>query len=462
MKRFSLYTLFASILIGTTMIVTGCNSSRALTRKAVKLETEGLTADAAEKYYWALRKKNTNVDAQIGLKKAGQFVLNKWLSEFTEEKTFGKNEIAVYSFQEAKNFYNKVKSVGVTLHFPDYYAADFEAVKYRYIDELYADGTSLLEAGNFTNAETKFDKIATLDPNFKDTKTLRDIAFSEPLYQDGTEALNREKYRSAYKNFDQILNNLNYYKDATQLQEEALIAGTYPIAVLPFKNGTNRIGISETMSAYALTSLTEVDDIFIKVVDRDHFQAILNEQQLGMTGIFNDQTALTVGELTGAKAIFTGTVLEYSIVDENLIHTTKKGYEKYKVKKYNAATGTYNYITKYKPVNYTEYYANRTVSLSVQVKLVSLETGEILFTDIFKQTEQDQIEYVSYQGKKDKLLPTKNNAVNTSNYAYKKLQNKIKGRQTLQTESELANAVFDEEQKFVTRKITQILKEIIQ
>ncbi len=454
MKRFLLY-----IILGVSVAITGCNTSRALTKKAIKLEAAGMTAEAAEKYYWALRKKNTNVDAQIGLKQAGQFVLNKHLSEFVSAKTFGNKETAVNEYLDAVNYYNKVKRIGVSLVFPAQYEADYAEVKNDYLDDLYAEATEYLENENYATAQSVFSKITNLDENYKDASNLQNIAFAEPLYRQGIQALQSEQYRSAYRSFEQILYRMNY-KDVIELEDEALTQGAFPIAILPFVNGTTTSGVDATISAYALTALSRIDDPFLKIVDRENLQMILNEQQLGMTGVLNEQSAVQVGEITGAKAILTGTVLSYKVDRGRYYPEEKVGYEKYKVKKTNT-DGTTSWITKYKKVKYTQHYGNRSVTLKVQIKLVSLTTGEILFTDIYNSVNEDEVSYVEYKGKKSKLYPAKNDGVNTSNAAYRSLQKKINARKNLKSETELANGLYRDEADFVQRKIERILKQII-
>ena len=56
----------------------------------------------------------------------------------------------------------------------------------------------------------------------------------------------------------------------------------------------------------------------------------------------------------------------------------KKGWESYQQKQYNASTKEYDMVTKYKKVNYNEFFGTNSVSLTVEYKLISTETGEIL------------------------------------------------------------------------------------
>jgi hypothetical protein len=124
--------------------------------------------EAANSYYVALQKKRTNVDAQIGMKKTGQLVLNTMLGEFARAKNFGSKKEAVYSFHAARDYRDKIRGVGVELQLADFYLTDYEHAKNAYLLELYDQGTSLLEEQKFSDAEVKFNEIRRLDPNYKD------------------------------------------------------------------------------------------------------------------------------------------------------------------------------------------------------------------------------------------------------------------------------------------------------
>ena len=77
---------FAVILLLSTQ---ACQNSKHYTKLAQKQEAAGLNKEASESYYTALSKKRANIDAQIGMKKTGQTVLNGMLSEFSQKSSFG-------------------------------------------------------------------------------------------------------------------------------------------------------------------------------------------------------------------------------------------------------------------------------------------------------------------------------------------------------------------------------------
>jgi hypothetical protein len=127
-----LYIFTALILLGTQ----ACQNSKHYTKLARKQEAAGLNKEASESYYTALWKKRANIDAQIGMKKTGQTVLNGMLSEFSQKSSFGSKRDAVYTFISVREYQAKIKGVGVELQIPDFYLGDFEQVKKSYLTEL--------------------------------------------------------------------------------------------------------------------------------------------------------------------------------------------------------------------------------------------------------------------------------------------------------------------------------------
>ena len=301
---------FSSLLfaVAALVVLTGCSGSNAFTKKGQKLEAAGLQQEAAGNYFIALQKNRSNLEAQIGMKKTGQVVLNDKLNDFAQKKSFGNKKDAVQSFQAANSYFNKVKGLGVTLSMPEFYLADYEDVKDEYLHDLYDEGTTLLAAENFKEAEKVFAEISKLDPSFKDASSLGDIAYLEPLYSDGVAARSAQQWRTAYNKFSKVVEKQSHYKDATTLREKCIEDGRYSMAVLEFENATNRTGMATKVQAYALDAMTGIDDPFLKIVDRANLQTIVDEQQLGLSGIIDEQTAVSVGELIGAKAIITGSL----------------------------------------------------------------------------------------------------------------------------------------------------------
>ena len=429
-----------SVLCVSLALLTGCSGSKSFAKKGEKLDEAGLYAEAADMYLQSAQRNPKNVDAKIGLKKTGQQVLNDKLSEFFKQFSMGDTKAeAVDAYLSAQDYADRVQRLGVTLEIPDNYKTDFNQVKGEYLVQLYTEGQDLLGKQDFKAAEAKFSRIAQLEPGYKDASSLQNIAYLEPLYRSGKTHLEAGQYRAAYNDLDKVLAKDGAYKDSKALQNEALTKGQYSIAVLPFSSAGARKEVTARVQAYAITALTEVNDPFLKVVDRENIDRILQEQRLGLSGVVDEQTAVSAGKLMGAQAVLMGTVMDYREEAGQLRRSTKDGFESYRVRQLNPETNEYVYVTKYKPVKYVEYYQENKVYASFSYKLVSLETGEVLLSKVADKETSDHVYYASYDGNKENLIPARDGIVETNDRARRDLIGLLSAPREMKPMSTLSN-----------------------
>jgi len=445
-------------LFSVLALFVACGGSKSLSKKGEKLEEAGLYQESANLHYQALLKKPHNIDAQIGLKKNGQMVLNDGLEDFFKSMTMGDNETAVSNFLELQDYFNKVKKVGVTLDIPDHYYEDFKKVKGEFITTLYTAGTQQLEDEDFANAERTLGRIVELEPDYKDAKELRDEAYMEPLYREGKISLEEEHYRAAYDRFEKVQARGQFYKDVAALKAQTLKDGSFAIAVLPFKN-TVTVKVAPKVVAHTTNALANLNDPFLKIVDRENIDRILEEQRLGLSGVVDESTAVEVGELMGAQAVLMGTIIDYREESGNLKKSSQKGFESYRVKLLNSETQEYYYQTRYKQVAYYEYFQENRVYLSVSYKLVSLKTGELLASSIVEETKDDHIYYATYGGDKDKLYPSKDGKVDTSSRNRKALRALLKANRKVKPISTLAADTYKSSSNKIAQSIGKHLQD---
>lgn len=428
-----LFGAFAAFLAAS------CTGSKSLAKKGAKLDESGLYAEAADMYLQSLMRNNRNVDAKIGLKKTGQLLLNDKLGNFF--KAFGvgdSKEEAVNAYLAAKGYAERVGMYGVVLEIPDNYTKDFNEVKGQYLAEQYARGQELMAAKDYKGAEAVFAKITALEPSFKDSGKLQDVAYLEPLYASGKDALAQGRFRQAYEDLNKVTVKDAGYKDASALKNEAVEKGRYAIAVLPFA-GTNKDQAAR-VQALATTSLTEISDPFIKVVDRDNIERILAEQRLGLSGVVDEATAVQAGKLMGAHAVLMGTLIDYREEAGSLKRSTKEGFQAYQLKVPDPMNpGHMMLVTRYKPARYTEYYQENKVSCSFSYKLVSLETGEVLLSKVVDRSVDDHAWYASFDGDRNALFPALNGQVDPNRNAYHQLQERLTASHDVKSVATLGN-----------------------
>lgn len=441
--RFSkLKSTWTLAIIFLLLIGAGCTGSNKLAKKGDQLYQAGMYQEAATYYYNAVLRKRTNIDASIGLKNTGQRVFDDKLTEFTKAKAVGDHKAAVYAYKSATDYRQKLSEVGVQLEAPSYMADDFDEAKAVYVESLYQQGKSAVEDNNYQEGRTIFKEIISLKPDYKDVAELNNIAINEPPYLQGKSLLEKQDFRGAYYAFDQVYQVDPNYKQTAKFRAECLDKGKYPIAISTFENASGKKEIGTRINAFVINDLTSSNNPFLKVIDRTQMETILKEQRLGLTGVMDMETAAEAGNLLGAKVMITGTVLSYSERPGRMNVSRVNGYEAYQVKRYDKVTDKTYYDTRYKAVTYQTHKNKNEVSVSFQYKAISLETGEVLFSDIIEKNMSSSVSYATYDGESDRLFPAAANGVETSRSAQKNLQNLIRANRTLKSTDQLSNESF--------------------
>ena len=438
--RFSTWTivLTTSVLIA----MSSCSGSKAFVKRGMKMEEVGMMQQAANFYYTAVTKDAYNADALAGLQRAGQWVLNDHLARFDEARLAGNRGTAVSAFERAKAYQNKVERLGIGLLILSETEAAYNRVKNDHLEEVYEEAVAHLENEAFSESLRDFDEVLRLDPKYKDAQSLADIAYCEPLYRNGLKALEREHWRSAYNDFNACVGRDTNFKDAKVLREECLEKGQFAIALVNFENGSNRQGMETKLKSYVQQALGESQDPFLHLVDRENQELILQEQQLALSGVIDANSSVEVGGLMGAKAILKGTVVSCDVNTSSRQRTDMQGFESYKVAKVNE-DGKKVYETKYRPVIYQKYQQTRTVKVTVQLSLVSLETGKTEMTEIIKREQNDVIEYARYGGDNNNIYPARSNG-SVWRLGRRDLLGQLQANNNLRSEASMVDAAISD------------------
>jgi hypothetical protein len=416
------------------------------------MEAAQLNREASNYYYQALVKKPEYIEAREALYRSGGAVLNDELSVFFYESQLGNKKEAINSYLRANDYKDLLSKVSVKLNIPAQYTEDFNQIKKEYLIELYEEGLVFLDQEDYEAAEEKFREIERIEPGYKDTKKLKDIALIEPLYRKGVKDLEELNYRSSYNAFLEVMAIDPDYKDTKELQQSALEEGMVIIGLIAFDNATPIKNAQIKAEAYDLDALNKTEDPFLKVIDRTKYQDVLNEQRINLSGAVNEATAAEAGNLLGVKWLLSGTLLELSQKTGSLSRQKRTGYKSFRVKKVNDAGEEY-YETQYKPTVYYEYEQRNSVTVSQQIKLISLNTGEIEISKIINREIADYVHYYSYEGDASKLFPAFEGKVQTNRSDKQRLDNLIGAERRIKTVETLTNEAFIEVAKYVRNEV---------
>lgn len=441
------------ILLLLGFLAFSCNSSKSLAKKGKKMEDANEYQMASEFYFQAVKKNTKNIDAIAGIRRTGSLVLNDYLNKFSKEKLNGNYKAATYLFLDALAYQKKIKTINVDLPISDFQKDDFEIVKEEYLNQEYEKGLKFIENDEFRKAEHSFNEIYKFDKDFKDIKELRDIAYLEPYYRKAEEFKNNQAYRKAYNNYQKILKRVPNYKDSKENCLYVLKKGRINLVLLTSKKNKSFSVYTNNIKGYTESAIIDQNDPFIKLVDRENMGSLLKEQELSISGLVNTNTAVEIGDITGAQYALVIEVTNYIFEETPINKTSYKGFEKYTKKIYNKETQTTSYKTKYKPVNYYIHNGSKTVTITTHYKLLSLKTGEIIKSKILNNTKKDNIRYLTYSGDVKKLYGYDNGKVNTSYDKHNQLIELSRRRQNLRTKAFLTNDLY----KSISGKITNII-----
>jgi len=451
MKR--LLLLFFVLAVATS----SCVTSKSLSKKGKMLEEAGQYTAAANLYYQSILKKNTNTDALIGMNRTGKQVMNKYLEAFSKYVFEENYEKATYAYIDALAYQKKLKGVNIDIPISQANEDKYKDARSSYLSQKYDEGLKFIELERFPDAEKCFNEVYKFDQNFKDVNELRNIAYLEPYYRKAEKYKDDKEYRKAYDAYNRILSRVGNYKDTKEHLNYVLKKGQIGVAITNDKK-SHYYNYSKTIKQYVLNDIIKIKDPFVKIVDRDNIDEVIKEQELALSGMVNSDDQLDVGEISGVKYSVIIDVSSYGVDYRPLTKTAKRGYESYQVKLKNSETGKTYYKTKYKKITYYIYTSYRKVSMTINYKILSLSTGEILGTDIIRKAFESNVEYAAYNGSFSNLYPSYDGKVNTSYSAHNSLKRKFKANRKLATVEELKTLIYKNSSSTISSSIINKFK----
>lgn len=434
MKQFTKYfVFFLVVLIGAS----SCSHKR-YTKKAAEFEKQGMYEESADFYYQALVAKRTHVEAQLGLKRTGQRVIDKIYGNFMTSYNQGNNKEAVYYYLEAEEYEAKLKQMDIDLVVPPHYAEYYSEVKGTYLDDQYFEGVKKLNNEDFASAEKIFSEIVNIDAGYKDSKEKLNVSIYEPKYRQAVAFMGQKKYRSAYYLFDEIITNYGSYKESADLKDESQKAATIKVAIEDIKNHSNKAELSSQIKSKIISGLNQSNDPFLKVVE-----------YIKTTGSISAQSDTKVAQ---PDAIVRGTIHSYTFDLGRLQRTPKRGYLEVKTT-YKDSEGKSHTKTEYKKVEYEEFEMQRSVNIKFDISMVDTRTNEIMLTKSFNLSNKDEIHYANYNGKKQDLVPgywknkstdSDEDVVRTNRSQRRALQDLLGARSKIKTLDALSSELLDE------------------
>ena len=373
-------------------------------KTADKLAKDGNYSDAADNFYTALLINPTNIKAKQGLQKNAQLVLDAKFGSFAKLVVEGSSEQALRQYIYCKDYFNNLKNIGIDLNWLAYFDPLYEETKQEFIGKQYEIGLSQMKENKFDKAEFSFAKILEFDSSYKNVSVLRMQSLLEPLYNQGLNNIEAENYKAAYKIFKQVASFDATYKNTLQMLDYALQKASLPVAaILVGKKSYNNF---EDLSFYQVlvARFSKSKNPFLKIIDRNNLEKLLKEQELGMSGIIDVESAVKAGKMIGAKYFLLIDVTEVKFDELKPTTTEEPAYQSYS-ERVVGANGEAQSVIKFKKINYSETKKYRKVEARVSYQLVSVQTGQIVSSEVFNAEQYDAHAYAKFNGNIDNLYP---------------------------------------------------------
>lgn len=387
------------------VLISSCNSSLKYLKTADKLAKDGNYSDAADNFYTAFLINPTNLKAKQGLQKNAQLVLDAKFGSFAKYVVEGSTEQALRQYIYCKDYFNNLKNIGIDLNWLAYFDPLYEETKQEFIGKQYEIGLSQMKENKFDKAEFSFAKILEFDSSYKNVSVLRMQSILEPLYSQGLKNIEAENYKVAYRIFKQVSSFDATYKNTLQMLDYSLKKASLPIAAILV--GKKKYNNYEDLSFYQVlvAKFSKSKNPFLKIIDRNNLEKLLKEQELGMSGIIDAESAVKVGMVIGAKYFLLIDVSDVKFDELKPITTDEPAYLSFS-ERVVGANGDAQSVIKFKKVSYAETKKYRKVEARVSYQLVSVQTGQIVSSEVFNAEQFDAHNYARFSGNIDNLYPS--------------------------------------------------------
>jgi len=259
----------------------------------------------------------------------------------------------------------------------------------------YLHGISLYSLNKFKDAVQSWRNCWSYESGYEDTIEKA----SKVVYALGRFYEKQENYRAAYQQYEQLLSFNSNYKDTSERKNAVENKATTKIAFMPFKNisGTDLPGIAIDDVIFELTKslMLSRGSKFIRLIDREELQYIMNEQGLRLSGITEDINSsskiksidyLVFGKINRLRVVPKHNQNQYR---DNFIYTYRC------IKKLSDGKTYESSCSAEKPFTYVVESSEISIEIGGSVKILQVNTGRTLVSYSIKEGADDSVKYVS-------------------------------------------------------------------
>lgn len=297
-----------------------------------KSGTEKFQWDVVTSEYGALIKLNEAIKSlPILTNKKTKETIKFEVTNYSKELSEAKNNAAEAHYREgvllSKNGTSTRGQAAKEFTTANSYISGYKDALALAAEGYYQEGVLLSKRGSSTReqAAKEFTTANNYVSGYKDALALA----AEGYYQEGLRLSKQQNdvniQKQAAKEFKTATSFVPGYKDSDALYEKARKAGIKRVAVIPFEDKSGKA------SKYGAIAETAVDQIvsqvmnnkdameFLELMTRDQLENVMREHKLGLTGIMDEKTAMSLGKILGVKEIITGKITSITYAPERTI-----------------------------------------------------------------------------------------------------------------------------------------------
>ena len=390
MKSIIQYGIFSTRAVAICAVLfVACSTYRTQLQDAQAYESAGMHSKAFSLYSELLEQKETR-EALIGKKRVVETIIRENYDGpirmlCMQEKLIEAQQL----YAELSVFVEKNKSLDVVE--PRGLKEFIIQSKRSYCESLYKLAEADVIALKYDKAKDKLNVIRSYFSDFPNLEYLESLCELYPNYYLARKSLDEGRLRDAYKALKKIDAIDPFFKDSKQLLEACLKSGRITLAYVSVDKEKVSNDVEKEMGAHLVQSLLENKDPFLVLLDRDYTSKLLDEQKLGMSGLYDEKSLIQAGKLVGAQYILLGEIIEYSADQKLYDYGFKKGF-----------LGKNISDTK---VKYRQWNKKFSLQIKYRLSMVDAETGETLFNSIYPLNRINEINWAEYNGDYKMIYP---------------------------------------------------------
>ena len=380
-------TSYIIFVLGVLLV--SCSEYKGLMKDGKSFEDAHMYEKALANYNraYALR---SNPESLIARKRITEQILqNKFANPIRLASAQGDLYTAKNLFAQLATFVEANKELEISM--PPDLNTMIEASKEAWYKVKFDLATTLTQDASYDEALEVIKEIRFMVGNAKELDYLENLCKVMPAYYEGEKAYNESRWREAYDAYGRVVKLDPSFRDAKEKLDLSLEKGRVRVAYVAVDTKSISNEVEREIGAYINQELLEDKDPFLQILDRDYTQKIMEEQQMVMSGLYDENSVIQAGRLTGAKYILLGEVIEYkeSHVQEN----------------YGIRKGFLGKSIDDKRIKYQMWNDQYRVVARTRVSMLDAESGETLFTLILPGDSTIKVQWAEYKGDISQVYP---------------------------------------------------------